>query len=136
MLSNQSSQTNSEMTEELITHVMEKIDSYTIQQTGLHKVALDQRYKIRVNPGFRRTPQAPVYPAQAIRLYQQGTTLIRAKISRFGDIRKICIHRSSGIESLDLAAMAAVREWKFVPDRVNGVTIASWVQVPVNFVLK
>lgn len=137
MLSNQPTQTNNEVIENLATHTKDKTEPSAITQTSLHKSPLGQhQQKIRINPGFRRSPLPPVYPPQAIRQHQQGTTQIRAKISRFGDVKKIIIHHSSGFEFLDYAAVAAVREWKLVPAREYGVTVASWVQVPVNFFLK
>ncbi len=118
-------------------HAVENTGSSATKQTRSNRLLLDQQqHKIMRNPGFRRKPQPPVSPPQAIRRHQQGTTLIRAAISRFGIVTQIIIYRSSGFESLDRAAMASVLEWKFELARKSGVTVASWVQVPVNFVLK
>ncbi len=92
--------------------------------------------KIIMNPRFRYPPSPPVYPRQSIRRNQQGTTLIRAKVSRYGRVEKMKIYQSSGFAMLDQAAMAAVKKWDFEPAKQNSLAVSSWVQVPVNFVLE
>ncbi len=91
---------------------------------------------IIMNPRFRLPPDPPVYPRHSIRRSQEGTTLIRAKISRQGQVEILKIYQSSGFALLDQAAVAAVKKWEFEPARQNGLAVSSWVQVPVNFVLK
>ncbi|MCC8998535.1 MAG: energy transducer TonB, partial [Candidatus Contendobacter sp.] len=88
-----------------------------------------------LNPRYRRPPSPPAYPAPAIRLEQQGTVLVQARISTAGDAIEVRVHQSSGHSLLDDAALAAVRRWAFVPATRNGVPIESWVRAPVNFVL-
>jgi len=92
--------------------------------------------KIIMNPRFRHPPNPPVYPRQSIRRNQEGTTLIRAKVSRYGRVEKMIIYQSSAYAMLDQAAMAAVKKWDFEPAKKNGLAMSSWVQVPVNFVLE
>ncbi len=92
--------------------------------------------KIIMDPRFRHPPNPPIYPHQSIRRNQEGTTLIRAKVSRSGGIEKLMIYQSSGYALLDQAAMTAVQKWEFEPAKQNGLIVSSWVQVPVNFVLE
>jgi periplasmic protein TonB len=97
------------------------------------------RHSLRLlirHPRFRRPPRPPVYPRQAIRRGQEGTTTIHAKISSEGTVQQIKLFRSSGVSSLDQAAMAAVRKWEFEPATRKGLSVDAWVEVPVNFVLK
>ena len=88
-----------------------------------------------LNPRYRRPPAPPVYPPSAIRLDQQGTVLVQAKISTAGDVIEMSVHQSSGHPLLDAAALAAVRRWAFVPATRNNQPVEAWVRVPVHFVL-
>lgn len=88
-----------------------------------------------LNPRYRHPPAPPVYPRSAIRLDQQGTVLVQARISTAGDVIEIRVHQSSGHPALDTAALAAVRRWAFVPATRNNQPVEAWVRVPVHFVL-
>jgi len=48
----------------------------------------------------------------------------------------VTVEESSGVASLDDAAAAAVRRWRFRPARRNGTPVRATVQVPVRFALK
>ena len=88
-----------------------------------------------LNPRYRRPPAPPVYPPSAIRLDQQGTVLVQARISTAGDVIEMSVHQSSGHPLLDTAALAAVHRWAFVPAARNNQPVEAWVRVPVHFVL-
>lgn len=88
-----------------------------------------------LNPNYRRTPEPPEYPQRARRLRQQGIVLVRALVTPSGSVKNVKVFSSSSHPLLDKSALAAVRHWEFVPARNNGQPVASWVQVPVNFVL-
>ncbi len=88
-----------------------------------------------LNPRYRSPPTPPVYPRSAIRLEQQGRVLVQARISTAGDVIEIRVHQSSGHPALDTAALAAVRDWAFVPATRNNQPVEAWVRVPVHFVL-
>tara|TARA_R110001599_G_scaffold291390_1_gene494922 strand:- start:1819 stop:2682 length:864 start_codon:yes stop_codon:yes gene_type:complete len=77
----------------------------------------------------------PSYPRRALDLGQQGTVTLHAEVLPSGDPRELKIAKSSGHRLLDMAALAAVKKWKFEPTSVNGSAIVSWVRVPVNFVI-
>lgn len=89
-----------------------------------------------LEPRYRRPPTPPVYPRQAIRRGQQGTVLLRARISASGEVIEVNVFRSSGVPLLDKSAVAAVHRWQFEPAKRDGDPIEAWVQVPVNFVLQ
>ncbi len=78
---------------------------------------------------------APSYPRRALDLGQQGTVTLHAEVLPSGTPRELKIAQSSGHRLLDIAAMAAVKKWKFEPTSVDGNAIVSWVRVPVNFVI-
>lgn len=52
-----------------------------------------------------------------------------------GNAARAAVRHSSGFPLLDEAALQAVRNWQFVPARVDGIAIATAVEVPVNFAL-
>jgi protein TonB len=87
-------------------------------------------------PRFRVPPAPPVYPRSARQLGQEGEVLIRANLDPEGNPEEVRLLRSSGIEALDRAAIAAVRRWVFEPGRRNGVAVVAWVQVPIRFTLR
>ena len=83
-------------------------------------------------PRYRSNPR-PDYPAEARRLRQQGRVLIEVEVSATGQPASVSLKRSSGVASLDAAALAAVRRWTFEPARTAGVPVTARVEVPVQF---
>lgn len=75
----------------------------------------------------------PTYPWEARRNRWQGTVLLAVTVSPEGRPIAIDIARSSGYGVLDEAAVEAVRQWRFVPARRNGVAVADRVAVPITF---
>ncbi len=78
----------------------------------------------------------PAYPMIARRMGWQGKVILNVEVLESGYPGQIRIHQSSGREVLDNAAMQAVRGWKFVPARRNGLVITKWFLVPIPFILK
>ena len=78
----------------------------------------------------------PRYPESARRQGFEGTTLLKIHVSDTGRVEDVLIERSAGHEDLDLAAMEAVKQWRFEPARRGKQSIAVWVMLPVRFALK
>ncbi|MBI3716013.1 MAG: energy transducer TonB [Betaproteobacteria bacterium] len=78
---------------------------------------------------------APAYPPLAKRLNQQGRVLLRVRVSVAGLAEQVEIQSSSGVERLDVAAMEAVRRWRFVPARRGEEAVPGWAIVPIQFTL-
>ena len=87
-------------------------------------------------PRYRHPPTPAVYPSRAIELGQQGEVLVRVHLDAGGGAVEILIHRSSGSELLDRAAVTAVRQWQFLPAMRDGHPVAAWVEIPVRFQLR
>ena len=83
-------------------------------------------------PQYRSNP-APVYPESARRQRQEGVVWLEVEVSERGDALAVVVGQSSGHPVLDEAAMAAVRNWKFVPARQGARPVAARVEVPVRF---
>lgn len=78
---------------------------------------------------------APVYPAMAKRLHEQGKVVLRVHVTAAGGVDEIQLRSSSGHSRLDDAAREAVQRWKFVPAKHGSESVAAWVLVPIPFVL-
>ena len=87
------------------------------------------------NAGYLNNPK-PTYPAISRRLGEQGKVVLRVFIDAEGSPQQIEVRQSSGYERLDQQALDAVRRWRFVPGKRNGVPEAMWNIVPINFVLE
>lgn len=79
---------------------------------------------------------APSYPSISRRMGEQGRALLRVLVSESGDAATVQIDTSSGSERLDLAAVQAVKEWRFVPAKRNKQNISAFVLVPIKFSLE
>lgn len=78
---------------------------------------------------------APSYPSVAKRKKQQGKVILDVLLNAKGRVDSIRIYRSSGYTSLDKSALKAVRRWRFKPQKLGGIAVASKVYVPVVFEL-
>lgn len=89
----------------------------------------------RFNADYLSNP-APVYPAASRSIGEQGRVLLRVLVSPSGEPEEVVVGTGSGFERLDLAALEAVRRWKFVPARRGVEAVTAWVIVPIQFTLR
>ena len=87
------------------------------------------------NAGYLNNPK-PDYPRMARQRHWEGRVVLRVFVTADGRCGDLSISRSSGHESLDEAAMDAVRQWRFVPGKHGDTAVASWVNVPIEFSLE
>jgi protein TonB len=78
----------------------------------------------------------PHYPESARRRGVEGTTLLKVYVSDRGLVEDVLIERSAGHQDLDLAAMDAVKKWRFEPAKRGTQPVAIWVMLPVRFELR
>jgi len=81
------------------------------------------------------TNPKPKYPAIARSRGWQGKVLLRVKVSADGLSEAVTLHSSSGHDTLDESAIAAVEKWKFIPAKRGNTAVASSVIVPIIFTL-
>ena len=83
----------------------------------------------------RPTPikyQTPVYPKEAANTRRSGTVVVRFILDEQGIPRNpVCVESSDPI--FEAAALAAIKGWRFTPARLDGRTVATWLQVPISF---
>lgn len=80
-------------------------------------------------------PPAPVYARISAKMKESGKALIRVYIDEAGMPRNVQLARSTGFSRLDDAALTAVRNCRFKPYLENGVAVAGWAAIPIEFEL-
>jgi TonB family protein len=75
--------------------------------------------------------QPPVFPPEAFATCAHGTTMVLVSIDESGQNRRSKVHKSSGNEALDEAALKAVRQWLFRPLIEGGVPKSGEALIPV-----
>ena len=61
--------------------------------------------------------------------------LVEVRLDALGRQRELKLLRSSGVASLDSAALEAVSGWRFRPEMLDGQSVPSRVQIPIQFAL-
>ncbi|MFH2011418.1 MAG: energy transducer TonB [Pseudomonadota bacterium] len=89
----------------------------------------------RTAPSFIINPK-PLYPTIAIKKKMEGVVLLRVEVLTDGGVGKIEVYKSSGHKILDESALEAVKNWKFLPAKSNGVSIKVMAGIPIRFELK
>jgi protein TonB len=73
----------------------------------------------------------PIYPAVAVTAHVEGVVILEVVVDREGRVEEVKILRS--IPLLDMAAVDAVRQWRYAPLVVNGQPARFIVTVTVSF---
>jgi len=79
---------------------------------------------------------APAYPPLSRRMGEQGNILLGVYVSTQGKAETVTIRKSSGFNRLDSAAIEAVKRWRFIAAKQHEKLVASWVHVPIQFILE
>lgn len=89
----------------------------------------------RSDAAYLNNPRPP-YPLAARRRGDQGTVLVRVLVTAQGLAASVSLEKTSGHPSLDEAALAAVKTWRFVPARQGGQAVDAPFLVPMPFKLE
>lgn len=89
----------------------------------------------RFDMAYLSNPQ-PTFPAMSRKLREEGTVLLRVRVSADGEALSVDVAQSSGFARLDDAARRAVQKWKFVPSRRGDTPVEGVAMVPLVFALK
>jgi len=85
----------------------------------------------------RRPNTIPNYPPTSRRLGETGVVTLQIYVDEEGRVVEAKVAKSSGFPRLDETAVKHVkRAWRFKPGTKNGKPFATWMTVPVRFVLK
>lgn len=91
--------------------------------------------EVLARPLYTTNPPPP-YPRLARKLGHEGVVQLEVLVSVTGRVDDLRIAVGSGHESLDAAALEAVRSWRFSAGQRNGQPVAMRVRVPVRFSLR
>jgi protein TonB len=111
------------------------IVSQTSNLASVPKLAVVQPKRIRVSQGVTRglliRKIEPTYPLLARQARVQGEVILKAIVTREGDIKELEL--VSGHPMLAPAAIAAVKQWHYRPFLLNGEPIEVETMVTVTF---
>ncbi|HBK55659.1 MAG TPA: hypothetical protein DDZ76_05155 [Xanthomonadales bacterium] len=112
----------------LSTHVYVDVRGRPLPEGG-H--AFDIQY---VATGMRADDMVPPrYPATALDRRAQGNVDLAVRVNADGRVAEVNVTHSSGHPELDRAAVAAVSQWTFEVDRIDGQPVPGWAEVPIWF---
>jgi TonB family protein len=97
--------------------------------------SLSESEIVFAQPRYSENPK-PLYPQEARKKGYEGEVLLRVEVLSNGRVGEIEVRRSSGHEVLDRSAVAAVKQWKFVPAKKGETQVSVWVNIPVTFQLR
>lgn len=86
------------------------------------------------NAAYLNNPK-PSYPRQSQLLREEGTVVVRVRVSEAGLPVSTELARSSGFSRLDNAALDVVKRWRFKPAMRGKEAVEATVNVPVRFQL-
>ncbi|RLA96238.1 MAG: hypothetical protein DRG69_01440 [Deltaproteobacteria bacterium] len=78
----------------------------------------------------------PIYPLRARRAGVEGFVKVRFLVDRRGRVGEVEVLEASPEGYFERAAQDAVRRWRFVPGKVRGRPVETWVAVTIRFRLE
>lgn len=91
------------------------------------------RLRAGIDPPRKIKDVKPMYPAFALAGFKRGTVIIEATIGVDGKVQEATVVRS--VPAFDRAALDAVRQWEYMPARLDGEPIAVIMMVVVQFAI-
>lgn len=75
----------------------------------------------------------PMYPPGAVQQGLEGRVILSVTIATSGEVIKVTVAESCGHQSLDQAALDAVRRWRFSPATREGKPVEWTARLPIRF---
>jgi TonB family protein len=89
---------------------------------------------IPISPISRQNPN---YPSGALTGGKEGWVMLSFVVSETGAVEEAMIEDSSGVEAFELAALDAIRKWRYAPATLNGNPVAQSMQhTRISFALE
>ena len=88
-----------------------------------------------ITPPTTLTPQncAPSYPPIAVRLNEQGSTILAVHVAATGTVADVTVKNSSGYDALDAASVKCALTWTFRPATQNGIPVEAIVERAIRW---
>lgn len=77
----------------------------------------------------------PPYPSMAAQAGVEGSVTLWVYVSSSGSVSDVRLYNSSGVNSLDEAALSAVWNTRWTPAQNNGIPVGVWTTLTYDFVL-
>ena len=107
-------------------------DSAERQSRGVLPIARPDFLAI---PLYHLIPKPP-YPSRSRDLGEHGIVMVAVLVGEDGRVVEARLANSSGYHLLDGSALSTVRQkWRFRPARKGGKPVATWVRVPIRFLI-
>ena len=81
----------------------------------------------------RSDNRPPEYPAKERRLGREGKVLVRVLVDAVGHVERVDLVTPSKYAGFNQAALAAARQWTFMPATRDGVAVASETDIEIEF---
>lgn len=75
----------------------------------------------------------PIYPPDAVQQGLEGRVVLSVTIAVSGSVTRVTVAESCGHQSLDQAALDAVRRWRFSPATRDGKPVEWMARLPIRF---
>ncbi len=115
-------------------HQAQEQTSPPAEQGGAPQQPLRVRVSQRVSEALIAKRVQPQYPPEARGKHIQGMVILRAEISKEGDVTELTL--VSGDPLLAPAAIEAVKQWKYTPYLLNGKPVVVETQAKIAFELQ
>ena len=115
---------------------VKKIEVERKKENSLSKEERDGIWRKYTNSIQLKIAKAKSYPALAKRRGQEGKVILSFKLSRDGNVLDLKIERSAGYESLDQAALRAIKEggpYPIIPKALS--KKYAFLRIPISFVI-
>ncbi len=76
-----------------------------------------------------------IYPEMALKERAEGTVLTRLYVNKKGVVKLAVITQSTARKDINEAARAAALQYKFIPGKIGGQPVDTWVTIPFAFVI-
>lgn len=78
----------------------------------------------------------PAYPRRELARGIEGEVVLRVLVGVDGLAHEIAVIGGSGNRNLELAAIRALKRWRFQPHQVDGRPMPAWARVPLRFTIE
>jgi periplasmic protein TonB len=103
--------------------------------TPVEKVSSTPKTVSITGVSYLHAPEAE-YPESARDRGESGIVIVKTLIGTHGKVESAVVDRTSGSRQLDQAAIRAVKRARFHPYQENGVAVAVYTLIPIEFTLE
>jgi TonB family protein len=103
----------------------------TVEMPVVWKLASPGQVPIKVDPNNLPRIGRKYYPAESMRVHEEGLCVVKVRVSAYGDVQALSLTHSTGFLRLDQACLDAFNEGGLLPASVNGTAVDSTAEFPI-----